>query len=338
MNNVNCMSTQTVETNDLAHYQLDEQSCMIAPASLINYKSTSDFNGVPYPLLKISTDTPIIFQWFNCGGASQFADDEIPILNTRSHPYLNNIIIAATIESNRIIGVFIGGDISHGQIRALAALEEKYKNIKVLYKESLDFSQYDKKIEDIVDLHARTAVNESESRDLNLFLDEFKGETLLSMYDKRKGHTWFDLYRNLIVMKGGSAFIEANKSGCENIDKEGGCIYLDMDMVLTGKLSDIYLPDGIGLHIKRSANSDEISMENSIIAVNRCEHPALQEGLNIMHKNAFAHPYYDGMCKGVRNHFKFSVESNYKDLCSFIEFKCSNIDMDTSRRSASSWC
>ncbi|MDI4699566.1 hypothetical protein MJI37_11880, partial [Salmonella enterica subsp. enterica serovar Cerro] len=40
---------------------------------------------------------------------------EIPVINTQKNPYLNNIINAAIIEKERIIGIFVDGDFSKGQ-------------------------------------------------------------------------------------------------------------------------------------------------------------------------------------------------------------------------------
>lgn len=302
-------------------------------------KIEASFDGINYPLIKLDKRTPLIFQWFNYKTSLVFKDDDIPIINTPSHPYLNNIINAANIDSDRIIGVFLGGRVTEGQRVSLAALELKYQNIKILYQDCLNFTVFDKSMKEIIN-HTISTMSEDDAvilRSLQNILEQYKNHTLLSLYNSQEGHAWFDLYRNLIVMKGCSAFAEANKSGCESLPKDGGCIYLDLDMVLTEKIGDIYLPDGVGLYIKRDSDYGNSSLENGIIAVNRDNHPALQKGLKIMHENALAHPYYDGICKGFRQHFNFSKKSNYEEFCSFIEFKCPQITMNTSALSVSSW-
>lgn len=80
------------------------------------------FSGVDYPLLPLDHQTPLVFQWFE-RNPDRFGKNEIPIVNTQKNPYLNNIINAAIIEKERIIGIFVDGDFSNGQKKALAKLE-----------------------------------------------------------------------------------------------------------------------------------------------------------------------------------------------------------------------
>lgn len=81
------------------------------------------FSGVDYPLLPLDHQTPLVFQWFE-RNPDRFGKNEIPIVNTQKNPYLNNIINAAIIEKERIIGIFVDGDFSNGQKKALAKLEK----------------------------------------------------------------------------------------------------------------------------------------------------------------------------------------------------------------------
>ncbi|MDI4739387.1 type III secretion system effector arginine glycosyltransferase SseK2, partial [Salmonella enterica subsp. enterica serovar Kentucky] len=103
------------------------------------------FAGVDYPLLPLDHQTPLVFQWFE-RNPDRFGQNEIPIINTQKNPYLNNIINAAIIEKERIIGIFVDGDFSKGQRKALAKLEQNYRNIKVIYNSDLNYSMYDKKL------------------------------------------------------------------------------------------------------------------------------------------------------------------------------------------------
>lgn len=304
-----------------------------------------NFAGIDYPLLKLDEHTPLLFQWFN-SKPERFHDNEVPIINTKDHPYLNNIIQAAKIERDRIIGIFVDGDFSSGQKIALENLEHDYDNIKVIYRSDLDFSMYDKKSSLIYS--GRIAALEAEpehSRD-NWLLNELKKilanilatnkeQTLLSRHNSQSGHPWFDLYRNMILLKGSSAFLEAGKTGCHQLRPDGGCIYLDADMVLTGKLGDMTLPEGIAVH--KSIEYGKPSLENGIIAVNRRDHPVLRKGMEIMHTDPLADPYYSGLCKALTTHFNVHPKLNYAEFCDFIEFRNENILMNTSRNTRSSW-
>ncbi|EGZ3623475.1 type III secretion system effector arginine glycosyltransferase NleB, partial [Escherichia coli] len=84
--------------------------------------------------------------------------------------------------------------------------------------------------------------------------------------------------------------------------------------------------------------NDEIkSLENGAIVVNRSNHPALLAGLDIMKSKVDAHPYYDGLGKGIKRHFNYSSLHNYNAFCDFIEFKHENIIPNTSMYTSSSW-
>ncbi|EDF9126141.1 TPA: non-LEE encoded effector protein NleB, partial [Salmonella enterica subsp. enterica serovar Dublin] len=235
---------------------------------------------------------------------------------------------------------------SAGQKKALAKLEKQYENIKVIYNSDLDYSMYDKKLSDIyLENIAKIEAQPANVRDeyllgeikksLNEVLKNNPEESLVSSHDKRLGHVRFDFYRNLFLLKGSNAFLEAGKHGCHHLQPGGGCIYLDADMLLTGKLGTLYLPDGIAVHVSRKGNS--MSLENGIIAVNRSEHPALKKGLEIMHSKPYGDPYIDGVCGGLRHYFNCSIRHNYEEFCNFIEFKHEHIFMDTSSLTISSW-
>ncbi|EEZ9464208.1 TPA: type III secretion system effector arginine glycosyltransferase NleB2, partial [Escherichia coli] len=83
--------------------------------------------------------------------------------------------------------------------------------------------------------------------------------------------------------------------------------------------------------------NDSVNIENSAIIVNRSNHPALLEGLSFMHSKVDAHPYYDGLGKGVKKYFNFTPLHNYNHFCDFIEFNHPNIIMNTSQYTCSSW-
>ncbi|EEA2080132.1 type III secretion system effector arginine glycosyltransferase [Salmonella enterica] len=303
------------------------------------------FAGIDYPLLPLDHQTPLVFQWFE-RNPDRFGQNEIPIINTQKNPYLNNIINAAIIEKERIIGIFVDGDFSKGQRKALGKLEQNFRNIKVIYNSDLNYSMYDKKLttiylENITKLEAQSASERDEvllngvKKSLEDVLKNNPEETLISSHNKDKGHLWFDFYRNLFLLKGSDAFLEAGKPGCHHLQPGGGCIYLDADMLLTDKLGTLYLPDGIAIHVSRKDN--HVSLENGIIAVNRSEHPALIKGLEIMHSKPYGDPYNDWLSKGLRHYFDGSHIQDYDAFCDFIEFKHENIIMNTSSLTASSW-
>ncbi|EGQ7245828.1 hypothetical protein I6C51_004550, partial [Salmonella enterica subsp. enterica serovar Worthington] len=108
----------------------------------------TSFNGKNYPLCFLDEKTPLLFQWFERNPA-RFGKNDIPIINTEKNPYLNNIIKAATIEKERLIGIFVDGDFFPGQKDAFSKLEYDYENIKVIYRNDIDFSMYDKKLSEI---------------------------------------------------------------------------------------------------------------------------------------------------------------------------------------------
>ncbi|EHU06743.1 hypothetical protein ECDEC1A_3336, partial [Escherichia coli DEC1A] len=55
-------------------------------------------------------------------------------MNTKEHPYLSNIINAAKIENERIIGVLVDGNFTYEQEKEFLSLENEYQNIKIIYR------------------------------------------------------------------------------------------------------------------------------------------------------------------------------------------------------------
>lgn len=88
------------------NYSHTATSAMALPSSC-----TANFAGVEYPLLPLDQHTPLVFQWFE-RNPSRFGENQAPIINTQQNPYLNNIINAAIIEKNRIIGILVDGEFS----------------------------------------------------------------------------------------------------------------------------------------------------------------------------------------------------------------------------------
>ncbi len=80
-------------------------------------------------------------------------------------------------------------------------------------------------------------------------------------------------------------------------------------MIITDKLGVLYAPDGIAVHV--DCNDEIKSLENGAIVVNRSNHPALLAGLDIMKSKVDAHPYYDGLGKGIKRHFNYSSLHDY---------------------------
>ncbi|HFX2503506.1 TPA: non-LEE encoded effector protein NleB, partial [Salmonella enterica subsp. enterica serovar Java] len=101
------------------------------PAITLPSPGSASFAGVEYPLLPLDQHTPLLFQWFE-RNPDRFGENQVPIINTQQNPYLNNIINAAIIERDRIIGILVDGKFSAGQKKALTKLENQYKNIKVI--------------------------------------------------------------------------------------------------------------------------------------------------------------------------------------------------------------
>ncbi|EHJ4094645.1 non-LEE encoded effector protein NleB [Escherichia fergusonii] len=322
-------------------FQYDSK-CATLPQEISPFQTTS-FAGKEYSLKPIDEKTPILFQWFEAK-PERYKKDDVPILNTKEHPYLNNIICTSKIESERIIGILVDGDFTSEQKNAFSKLESSHQNIKVIYRKDVDFSMYDKKLSDIYfeNIHEQESypVKKRDNYLLDLLKEELKNipeekDSLIQSYADRRDHTWFDFFRNLSLLKASSLFTETGKAGCHNLSPSGGCIYLDADMVLTGKLGVIHVPDGIAVHVTRCG--DNISLENGAIAVNTNNHPALLAGLEIMHNKVDAHPYYDGVGKGLKQHFNYSSLQSYNDFCNFIEFKHQNIIFNTSQYTSSSW-
>lgn len=304
---------------------------------------TASFAGVEYELKVIDEKTPILFQWFE-PHPERYKKDEVPIVNTKLHPYLDNVINAAKIESDRTIGIFVDGDFSANQKAAFSKLERDFENIMIIYRDDVDFSMYDRKLSDIYhDVIYEQKLRTEDKRDeylLNLLekeLGEISNEkdSLISMYAEKREHTWFDFFRNLALLKAGNIFRDSCNTKNHDISSRNGCIYLDMDMMITDKLGVIYAPDGIAVYVDRRNGGADI--ENSAIVVNDSNHPALLEGLHIMHSKIDAHPYYDGLGKGLKKYFNCTPLQNYNYFCDFIEFKHPNIIMNTSQYTGSSW-
>ena len=304
---------------------------------------TVSFAGKEYELKVIDEKTPILFQWFE-PNPERYKKDEVPIVNTKQHPYLDNVTNAARIESDRMIGIFVDGDFSVNQKTAFSKLERDFENVMIIYREDVDFSMYDRKLSDIYhDIICEQRLRTEDKRDeylLNLLEKELREiskaqDSLISMYAKKRNHAWFDFFRNLALLKAGEIFRCTYNTKNHGISFGEGCIYLDMDMILTGKLGTIYAPDGISMHVDR--RNDSVNIENSAIIVNRSNHPALLEGLSFMHSKVDANPYYDGLGKGVKKYFNFTPLHNYNHFCDFIEFNHPNIIMNTSQYTCSSW-
>ena len=127
-------------------FQYDSKCATVSQES--SPLQTASFAGKEYSLNSIDEKTPILFQWFEAK-PERYKKDDIPILNTKEHPYLNNIINASKIESERIIGILVDGDFTAEQKNAFSRLESNHQNIKVIYRKDVDFSMYDKKLSDI---------------------------------------------------------------------------------------------------------------------------------------------------------------------------------------------
>ncbi|EAA1587501.1 T3SS effector NleB [Escherichia coli] len=243
-----------------------------------------------------------------------------------------------------MIGVFVDGDFSFSQKVAFSKLEQDFENIMIIYRENVDFSMYDRKLSDIYhDIICEQKLRSEAKRDeylLNLLEKELSKisnaqDSLIYMYAEKRDHTWFDFFRNLALLKAGEIFRCTDNTKNHGILSGEGCIYLDMDMMLTGKLGVMRAPDGIAVHVDR--RNDSVNIENGAIIVNRSNHPALLEGLSFMHKKVDAHPYYDGLGKGIKKYFNFTTLHDYNHFCDFIEFKHKNIIMNTSQYTGSSW-
>lgn len=303
--------------------------------------NTKQFGGKTYDLIKLNDFTPLLFQWFVDPKINSFPDNTIPILNTKEHPYLDNLKKAALIEYNRVICLFMGGEITQSQKNELQKLENSFSNIKVIFCNEIDFSEFDVKLLDIYD---KSIIQSAEDywlkekliKERQELIDSSHSETLLSVNNKIKGHNWFDLYRNLLLIKGCSIFSELKKIGCCDIDPSLGFIYLDFDMVLNNQIKDIYLPDGIGIFVHED-NDSKLSLENGIIAVNRSYHPVLLAGLKILQSNIGAHPYYDGVNKALKSHFDYYRNPDYDEFAKFIKFDDRSLSTDTSKLTFSSW-
>ncbi|EPI9394098.1 NleB family type III secretion system effector arginine glycosyltransferase [Escherichia coli] len=304
---------------------------------------TVSFAGKEYELKVIDEKTPILFQWFE-PNPERYKNDEVPIVNTKQHPYLDNVMNTARIESERMIGVFVDGDFSFSQKVAFSKLEQDFENIMIIYRENVDFSMYDRKLSDIYhDIICEQKLRSEAKRDeylLNLLEKELSKisnaqDSLIYMYAEKRDHTWFDFFRNLALLKAGEIFRCTDNTKNHGVLSGEGCIYLDMDMMLTGKLGVMRAPDGIAVHVDR--RNDSVNIENGAIIVNRSNHPALLEGLSFMHKKVDAHPYYDGLGKGIKKYFNFTTLHDYNHFCDFIEFKHKNIIMNTSQYTGSSW-
>ncbi|EFD4239525.1 type III secretion system effector arginine glycosyltransferase NleB, partial [Escherichia coli] len=136
-------------------------------------------------------------------------------MNTKEHPYLSNIINAAKIENERIIGVLVDGNFTYEQKKEFLSLENEYQNIKIIYRADVDFSMYDKKLSDIYleNIHKQESYPASERDNylLGLLREELKNipegkDSLIESYAKKREHTWFDFFRNLAILKAGSLF------------------------------------------------------------------------------------------------------------------------------------
>ena len=148
---------------------------------------TVSFAGKEYELKVIDEKTPILFQWFE-PNPERYKKDEVPIVNTKQHPYLDNVTNAARIESDRMIGIFVDGDFSVNQKTAFSKLERDFENVMIIYREDVDFSMYDRKLSDIYhDIICEQRLRTEDKRDeylLNLLEKELReiSKVDLSLY------------------------------------------------------------------------------------------------------------------------------------------------------------
>ncbi|AHM74933.1 non-LEE encoded effector protein NleB [Yersinia hibernica] len=305
------------------------------------------FNHKDYKRVTLSEKTPIVYQWFINPEDEQLKKADIPIVNTRDNPYLDNIKKACQIENERFIGVFIGGEITSTQYESMHELEVEYPNLKFLFKDDLDFSMYDikksKHITQLIeDMKERYPNEKGEidkmASDLNELLIDGDNETLLSELEKGCFHVCFDQYRNFLMLKGNSVFVEAGKVRAGDLDGISGMIYLDLDMVINKKIGEVSLPDGIGFFIDTCSKNEVPNIENSIIAVSQSHHPVLLKGLEGMYTKTDYHPYYDGIAGAVKSYFNCTYGSyDQAEFCQFIKFPDDSLSTNTSKLSQSSW-
>lgn len=305
------------------------------------------FNGMDYKLVTLSEKTPIVYQWFINPEDELLKKADIPIVNTKENPYLDNIKQACKIENERIIGVFINGEITSKQYENMHELEIEYPNLKFLFKDDLDFSMYDMKkskhISNLIEWMKEKYPDEEYEidnleSDLRKVLIEGDRETLLSQLDKDCFHVCFDQYRNFLMLKGNAVFVEAGKVSADDFNNISGMIYLDLDMVINKKIGEVSLPDGIGVFVDIDPKNGEVNIENGIIAVNQSNHPALLKGLEDMYVKADYHPYYNGIAGALKNHFNCIYGSyDRAEFCQFIKFPDGSLSTNTSKLSHSSW-
>ncbi|MFS8929360.1 hypothetical protein O4U37_21595 [Escherichia coli] len=93
-------------------FQYDSKCATVSQES--SSLQTTSFAGKEYSLKPIDEKTPILFQWFEAK-PKRYKKDDVPILNTKDHPYLNNIISASKIENERIIGILVDGNFTAEQ-------------------------------------------------------------------------------------------------------------------------------------------------------------------------------------------------------------------------------
>ncbi|GIZ27007.1 hypothetical protein TUM12151_06050 [Morganella morganii] len=291
------------------------------------------FAGNNYELKVLSKKTPVAFQWHVMN--KNMESEKYPVINTNQYPYLDNILNTCKTESGRIIGLLISGDVSEKHKASLSELQTQYSNLKIIYAEQLDRSDFFriKAIDCIKKTIAAGKSNNIHQEDMDMLYSELDDVcssepdiTLFDEFSESGGHSEMDFYRNLLLFNGGGVFLSPND------DNHGALIYLDCDMIINKPLGEIVLVDGIGIYNKSGV------MENGIIAVDRARHPVLEAGMDIMENDRFkAHPYYDGICGGLRQHFSYNQRIHGKGkLAEFIAFPVDNMSPDTSTRTGSS--
>lgn len=306
-------------------------------AGLIYHNNpASCFAGKNYELKVLSEKTPIAFQWHVMN--KNLENEKYPVINTNQYPYLDNILNTCKIEPDRTIGLLISGNVSEKHKLSLVELQRQYSNLKVIYGEQLDRSNfYQKKvtdcIKDTIALGTHEKWHPDDMATLYNELDTIHTSTPdMTIFDEITGdggHNEMDLYRNLLLFNGGVLFSSSGE--CYH---DGALIYMDCDMIINEPLGSIVLVDGIAVYNKSG------NIENGIIAVDRAHHPALESGINIMENNRFKnHIYYDGVCSGLKKYFCYDRKIHGNGtLAEFIAFPVNNMSPDTSEKTgASSW-
>ena len=335
-----CLGAHKVEATNYidSTFKSTDKERHISDRDAVNLESSIDILGQNFPIIVLPENTPLLYQWFH-----KNEESSMPVY------FFENLINTCKIETERKIGILVlERRANKKDIILLKDLEKRFKNFCVIDFDGIDVSEFNYSVSKkqlIQRFDVNFEFNLKEYPDFyktiyNGHEEEFK---ILDVMEFYSFFNFFDAARNFAMLHAGALFSDQDK------DAPTGCIYLDLDMFLTGKIGSIKCVDGFSCILKKEAS---LNIDNSLFCVNKSKHPILLKWLKDMKEcrrigNVSIAPIpYWRFCGAIQQHYipKKVLDRDKEDMellilylseqdCSLvpeIAFPLNNIDPDQS--------